>query len=788
MLSFADAVTQRRRQRRSSAIAPWARPAAAIVCFLLLLAPGARAAVTVNYGQIGHPRLFVNSNDLVAIRSLANNPQTQNYAKLQTWRAWADQRLASDAVGSGYKTAQYMDDIAALYLLTGNTAYATRAIEVAMWALGQGQQTASSGSGPGETSTLALVYDWCYDQLTAQQKTSISTALATSARNWPFSPGLWYFLHSWNWYYSFAIVDDASTYGSVTNSEIRTIFEDYINNYNDGHCDCLDAVSPMGWVESYPGKRTSPLLLFIESIRNYTDWNPFTSVFVSHLPDAWVARLRPDRNFLRSPSKYNYTLSDPLFLFSYFGSRLNHRNSQALVESMDDTALNCPSDYCDDLYLYLFYHDPAKPQSGLLTGGLTERQLDYYDDQSGVYIGRSGYNLSPTSQDVMVGFFCGPLLFPYNGDRPLGHFVVSRNKDCLLIDSGEYLTDVDGQYEPYYLRTVAHNALLIESPGQSWGSYSDCHGHSFPYPNDGGQEDGSRTVGAQKWPECQNGPDAPAFGGEITKYQSTDSYVLIEADMSRSYQTRASSVTRRWVYYRPDWILVQDRVVMNTPVSDDTLKVLYHCVDRPVVNGDLSVILGDLNYGGVFRGRNTTQATVNRGDSSARIFFLGVNGGANTEVRLVGGTNNRSTANWGWQQAHDSNYNENEPTQYYDTYSPGANSFEFFVNGKNFTPSQAGTCRLQDDVYAERNSPDVGGDANPTGDWRLEYVTTPVSQTVVLSTLIHVTTNGAPAEQPLETVNQGDTMIVRFTDDNGQRISLALCPPGTECESLIWNQ
>jgi hypothetical protein len=215
---------------------------------------------------------------------------------------------------------------------------------------------------------------------------------------------------------------------------------------------------------------------------------------------------------------------------------------------------------------------------------------------------------------------------------------------------------------------------------------------------------------------------------------------------------------RRWIYLRPNWVVVQDRVRLaksNLPV-----RVVYHTVDRPQFDQELEVVEGVLDKGGVFRSPSTRQVTVNRNSSSARVYLVEAGGGP-VDVRLIGGAN---AFNEHWRQ----NFQPEDEA----TYST-SQSFEFWVDGRNWPP---GYFVEQGDID-NRNA----YAADIPGDWRFEFQVTG-SDEVNITTLIHVTTAGAPmAQVTSEPLSDGVSISVR---NGAEEFHLALCRPGEECDGL----
>ena len=748
----------------------------------------AAATPPIQYDRLSHPRLFIKPSDVAAIREWTTRAGTDNKRVFDLWKPWMDARLfVPGAVGTGYKTDLYLADIASMYVLTGTAAYGDSAVKIAMWAARNGKQSWDTNAGPAGCSTLALAYDWCYERFTAAQRDTVAGLLAKAALDHPCSGGQWYWFHDYRFEFSFAILDDAPSYtnfqtGTVyTNTTIRTTFEKWVSDLYNGYVPCLNQVAPMSYNEAYPGRRQMPLVIFVASLLGIVDWDLMNEPTIANIGAAYLARYRPDAEWIRTPDKYNYADLSAKLLFSFYGSRGNDHKCQALINSIDDNFTVTTS--IVQYWTYLFYHDPSASATDL--SSLSSSDLVYYDSGQGAFLGRTGWTLGTSSHDIMVGFWCGGMFgnSDYNWSHHLGHFVASRGSDCLLIDSGLYMNDIDNQYLPYGKSTLAHNTISIFRPSMDSGEYDDCHNHTpnLDMPNSGGQIPAVRNY--DRCPACApGGGTPPMFAGWVTNPEEVElgaSVIRLEADLSPAYRDRTSKVLRRWMWVRPDWIVIQD-LIETQPGNGDTIRVVLHCVDRPQIVGTREPVIerGNILSGGVFRYSTPMRVVVNNGDSSARIFFRAPLGVRSPTLRLIGGTNAGGSPNAGWQQDHDPQFDEAEPSGHYDTYTPGGTSYEFWIDGKNYPPADT-DCRTADEDYEERQSPDVGHKANPAGDWRLEYQAVAESSRVVLTTLVHVTQRDAPEEDPYCDWYRKDppTMLIRLQRDGGV--------PPWECPLLL---
>ncbi len=154
------------------------------------------------------------------------------------------------------------------------------------------------------------------------------------------------------------------------------------------------------------------------------------------------------------------------------------------------------------------------------------------------------------------------------------HFTIYK-RGFRAIDSGT--RPEPGLHLPcYFCRTVAHNCVTVEMPGESmpiyWG-YSSLKGFLAPgeelpaaMPNDGGQ--------------CQ------ILGSELKSMKETETYVALSSDATASYNSnKVSLVERDFIWLKPDIFVVFDRV--QSKKKSYAKKWLLHTEQEPQMNGSL---------------------------------------------------------------------------------------------------------------------------------------------------------------------------------------------------------
>jgi heparin/heparan-sulfate lyase len=153
----------------------------------------------------------------------------------------------------------------------------------------------------------------------------------------------------------------------------------------------------------------------------------------------------------------------------------------------------------------------------------------------------------------------------------------------LAIDSGLYNTYGSDHDTNYLKRTVAHNAMLVFDPDEKFR-----RGQAL---NDGGQ----------RWPSNGSEPlnlDILLKNGyqvaKVTRQQTTDDSSILEGDLTKAYSDKLVSYKRGFVFLnlhdakRPAVLVVYDHITSAKPELKKTW--LLHSIDEPQVDGAITTI------------------------------------------------------------------------------------------------------------------------------------------------------------------------------------------------------
>lgn len=721
----------------TSRLAPW--PIVILSMVALLADSPPTNAVTVD---AAHPRFFFYPDSLPVIRQRALSGG--NNAIWIRYKTWVDQGSVTNL--------SYMQHFAACYLISQNPTYADKAITLAMSSVNGGPSGYCGGEGRyfGQITALGLVYDWCFDRLTTEQKQQIQTCMQASASTSNVSTYAQEYL-DFSWSFKYAMVND-----TWYDPAVKVGLESSVNWLQNGTLPCYDSFKPNGAQDGYFGKYYSSMLTFMEVLKHTASLDLTSdSEAMANSWAFWTAAYRPDKLSRRMVNKYNPSNLVPEAFFAWQGSRLGSRHAQGIAKMLVDTNSYAAS---SGLFLLAWYIPTLQydaPSSG---------PLDWYDPY-GWYLGRTGWTFGATSTDITTFFHCAP---KGNATRGVLHWDVARGTDDLICNSGFYRGDLDLHFSPWLTSTQAYNSILIYDPTESFGTFRhDTQGSSLielPYPNTGAQHNHDTPAARAKYPLC-TWIDEFGLAGEVENISTTPQRTVIEADATVAYTPgKASSVKRRWTWFRPNWILVQDRIVLTKDNLD--VKSLLHMAHKPDLGITPTAVKGSWSKGGVFTTSIDHRIGIERGASAARVYVLMAEdqGNGTSQLRIIGGPS-RTGANWRQDQVS---------TDYGYVSSNQDISYEFYVEqtGRNYMPSDPA---FTTDWYVEhRHDPPM-----IAPDWRVEVTVNGADDTVDIAYLVHVTAKNAPFADVASEAHEG-ILSIRAVE-NGDTLRFSACPPGVPC-------
>jgi len=238
-------------------------------------------------------------------------------------------------------------------------------------------------------------------------------------------------------------------------------------------------------------------------------------------------------------------------LCSRFRDDPDHQAVQAFNETTPRSSVG--------VYAYkdFLWRDPAVPK-----GNLKSFKLSHLAPGPGYVYARSSWD-----EDATYFFFkCGDR-FTAHQHLDVGHFLIYRHEE-LAGDGGFYEDFSSAHAVNYYLRTIAHNTLLVLDPAEKWPAI-----RAGPVSgNDGGQH--------HAWPHHNGAVADPAAWqkdrrlydlAEILAFEDRGAYLYVAGDCTRAYAPKKlDAFTRQIVFLRPGTFVIFDRVAARDPAFKKT--------------------------------------------------------------------------------------------------------------------------------------------------------------------------------------------------------------------------
>jgi len=180
-----------------------------------------------------------------------------------------------------------------------------------------------------------------------------------------------------------------------------------------------------------------------------------------------------------------------------------------------------------------------------------------------------------SDNDSYLVFMCGGVLEQHkHWDN--NHFCIFK-KGFLALDTGSRPPSLHTQN--YYPRTIAHNSILINMPGETLPTYVDKGAG-------GGQRWGAPAEGEEDRPVPNDGGQSELMGSSVVAFETNDHFSYVAGDATSAYSPEKCELAlRQIVFVNPDCYVIFDRVSSTDPSYGKTW--LLHTAEKPTINGNL---------------------------------------------------------------------------------------------------------------------------------------------------------------------------------------------------------
>ncbi|MGB7159727.1 MAG: heparinase II/III family protein, partial [Tepidisphaeraceae bacterium] len=321
---------------------------------------------------------------------------------------------------------------------------------------------------------------------------------------------------------------------------------------------------------------------------------PYTSTYVGEFPwlfqaiDAGlgIEMYRPNAWFANVVRWWTYTMRDD-------GSFLRFGDYFCAIPALENAQYYRPlaaiaSRYRDPLarwWVNRFRLDGCEPEQILFDDrpGVAPRAPD--DLPRTILFGPMGVAVArgDFKGGTVASFKCSPLYLHNHNHRDANSFTI-YHKGELAIDSGAYDAYETPHWYNYYVRTIAHNTIVVHDPDERFIS------RGREYANDGGQ----RFINEPHFqPTKFEDIEAEPFrDGTIVAYREGDGWSYVCGDASNCYRKEKLTRFLRHVTFVLDWpspgcvsLVVLDEV----EIARDGLEPRYllHTMEEPRVEANL---------------------------------------------------------------------------------------------------------------------------------------------------------------------------------------------------------
>jgi len=515
-----------------------------------------------------HPRLYLRGGDLADLQRRTTHP-----ALKPVWERLGTLGKESPQFGLEYDALRY--------LLTHDDQLGRRTVAATLKRMDETtfdmqQQDVTRPIGRLMLVSPAMVYDWCYPVITAEQKRRFVERFVYWAKKLecgypPPKSGV-----VTGHYSEMMLMRDLLSAGVAIYDEYPEMYQLAANRFFG-----LFVPVRNWWYRGGAFHQGSAYAETRVSSEMYPLWifaklgaGPVYDPVLRYLPYEWIYMRRPDGQLLRS--------GDGQFKSPGLRSLLNasyYKDGYVLSDWLREPR----TDRSNLIYEFLWRDPDLAPKP------VDELPLSrYMDSPYGWMVARTGWDAGSAIAEMKVNFF------NFNNHQHLdaGAFQVYY-KGPLAIDSGVYEGTGGGYGSPhdvnYNKRTIAHNSLLVYDPAETFARSGKA------LRNDGGQ----RLPNG--WREPRNLEDVQAnyrtgevLGQGFGPDPKRPAYTYLKGDLTRAYGGKVRRVERSFVFLNLAGervraaLLVFDRVVSASP--DFRKYWLLHSMEEPRIQGDTITI------------------------------------------------------------------------------------------------------------------------------------------------------------------------------------------------------
>ncbi len=540
-----------------------------------------------------HPRLYLRSGDIPELKERLKTPEgkaiVSKMKKAAQPRTAEEEAEATDrgfryyAQMRGVTTQSQLDALA--YLVDGDASRADRAIAAmldTLKATNFGTKNDLSRASGSMLMTGAIVYDWCYDRMSEEQKQEYIKEFiriaGTMECHYPPKRNESVTGHGSEW----MILRDMLSCGIA-------VYDEYPEMY--------DYVADMIFKDYVPVRN------YIYAGHNYHQGTGYITVrYLNDLNSLWIFD-RMGAGQIYSPEQ-RYVLYDLIYRRRPDGQVLPAGDvnpaKRTSPQSYAMPAMLAASYWKDPLLMYEYERKPSVENHMLILEllwkdfslkGKSPEGLPlsrYSGTPFGWMIARTGWDANCAMAEMKIGEH----FFGNHQHLDAGSFQIYYHGP-LAIDSGSYQGSAGGYNSPhnknYFKRTIAHNSLLVYDPDEKFA----CWNYGGADKTEFARNDGGQRMPGDRWESCRSFADLLSEEytvGEVLAHgygpdaQEPD-WTLLQGDISKAYSAKVECARRSFVFLNlkdsdvPAAMIVYDRVKSSNPSFRKYW--LLHSIEEP---------------------------------------------------------------------------------------------------------------------------------------------------------------------------------------------------------------
>lgn len=523
-----------------------------------------------------HPRLYLRGAQIDDLRSRVRHPVLK-----PTWENL--QRLGDE------NDHHAMTVDALRYLLDGDRDTGRRAVDTALRFLPEVtfREYGDVSRDYGRVLwSAAVVYDWCYDLLTPEEKEALVAHCISLAEKfecgYPIRVRGTLTGHVAEW----MIMRDMLSAGVALYDEYPDMYDQAAGVFFRDFLPARNWFYPGGaqhqgvaYGDTRFGADLYPLFIF--------DRMGFGNVYhpsQRFVPYHWIYMRRPDGRMMTQGDDFVWTPKLPqIFTSSYYND--GYILADYMQDPWDFSVLKHATHPMDQLFVLLWRDPELEPWD---RAELPNTR--YFGFPFGWMVARTGWDDNAVIANMQVNVYN----FLNHQHHDAGAFQI-YHRGPLAFDSGVY-SGTGGGYVGahnvnYYKRTIAHNSLLVYDPDEEWKTDGF---REIEKVNDGGQRFPNGWVSARELDHflSRDYKTGDVLGWWFGPDPKRPDVSYLKGDITDAYSDKVSQVRRSFAFFDlqdpdvPAALVVFDRVVSANPSFKKYW--LLHSMEEPVVDGPVT--------------------------------------------------------------------------------------------------------------------------------------------------------------------------------------------------------